>query len=359
MAAGLFGCSKTAPESTARVAAPTATATGNLAAANDPTDTKHGSRRLKGIDVPVYVDGSQRGVLRYGEVPSLKNVASETAPAFILADYLRSIGVAPATVKSIYLFDNTNRVGSIEGSELVSDERRFVFHFVAGTSGNASPAWDTTGLKNGYVVHEIRRVGVYVSGAAPSLHAGYNCVPAADGKCSEEMPGAKGDLAKGTRVYVDGRMVGFVKRRQLADSIILGKNDEGDYDFSLAKLLTTFGADVHDASALLLVSGDDVIGRASAAEWKTYEAAMHFTLGKHQHGKIRVHVPAAMQAQEEGNLDRDALVTSIHFFKHAAPQARELVSISEATDMSAELASSQGEGHGEGGGDEREDSQKR
>jgi hypothetical protein len=48
-----------------------------------------------------------------------------------------------------------------------------------------------------------------------------------------------------------------------------------------------------------------------------------------------------MQAADpKGRADKDALVTSVHLFKGTAPASHELVSISEETELSAQLASS-------------------
>ena len=110
-----IACSKKAPQQGVVSTAPKAEAPAPLAAQQDPNDKKHGSRRMKGIDVPVYVDNQQRAVLRYGELPQLANVRDDDAPAYRLADYLRAIGATPETVKAIYVFDQSNRIASLEG----------------------------------------------------------------------------------------------------------------------------------------------------------------------------------------------------------------------------------------------------
>jgi hypothetical protein len=359
VAVSAVGCSKKAPQPEVRAAAPKAVeAPTPLAAQQDPNDVKHGSRRLAGIDVPVYVDNAQRAVLRYGELPVLPNLRNEYAPSFRLTDYLRGVGVAPESVKAIYVFDNANHIGSLEGKELVSDPDRFTFSFQGGTDGNALTEWDTTGLKNLYSPHEIRRLAIYVSKPAPAMDARHHCVLGTNGDCLEDgVPGAS-DPLKGTRVYVDGRMVGVVKRRQLADSTIVGHTADGDYEFSLARLVAMFGGTLENAKSVQFVSGDDVVGSADAAEWAANGNDVHFTLGKHQHGKVRVLVPADMQAKGEGQAaQKDALVTSVQVFVHAQVPQREVIAISESTDLSAQLASASstgggGEGRGEGAAEE-------
>jgi hypothetical protein len=339
------GCSKkhVEPAST-QVAAP-AKAEAPTAEATPATDAMHGTRKLKGLDLPVYVDGVQMGVLRYGDMPGIANVGTDDAPAFRLAEYLKAIGVAPTRVKSIYVWDNASRIGSVEGAELVKEQDRFVVRFSAGKTGGAEVRWDTTGLKNLFVVHEIRKIAVFVAKDAPTIAKGKQCI-VIDGECSEEMPYATGDAAKGTRFYVDGKLVGAVKRKLVSDAVAMGVTDDGETKLSLAKLAADFGAAADAKSGVTsveLVSGDEVVGRADAATWANVSSDIFFTLGKHQHGKVLVRVPASMQA--DGAVDRDALVTAVHVYKHTTPMSRELVSISDFTNLSAQLAAND-EAHG-------------
>jgi hypothetical protein len=44
-------------------------------------------------------------------------------------------------------------------------------------------------------------------------------------------------------------------------------------------------------------------------------------------------------ADDKGRQDKDALVTSVHLYKSTTPLSHELVAISDATELSAQLAS--------------------
>lgn len=301
----------------------------------DPNDPKHGTRKLMNLDAPVYVDGVQVGVLRYGDLtiqPS--GMLGERTPLYRVYDYVKSLGVKPESMKSIHFHANNDRIASIEGSELVKEKDRFQFKFADETTGCALQRWDTEGLKNEFVGHEFRRVTIYVNKPAPEIHPQRRCHLAADGECMEGIPYAQGDAVKGTRVYVDGKMVGFVKRRQLGESLVLGDTAEGEHKFSVAKLVAGFGVDLGDVKSVELVAGDDVIGRADAIA-----SDLYFTLPKHNHGKVRVHVPASMQAKDVPAADRDALVSSVIVYKRVTPPERELTAISEETDLSVQVAS--------------------
>ncbi len=306
----------------------------------DPKDPKHGSRKLMGLDVGVFVDGVQTSVLRFGDLPTMPSQTLEGgAVRYKLHDYVKAIGLAPESIKSIHIHGNNDRIASVEGSELLKEKNRFQFQFLSGHTGAAVVRWDTDGLKNEHVVHEIRKVTIYVKKASPLVDAKRSCHVGADGECSDAVPYASGDAVKGTRIYVDGKMVGFVKRRQLQDALLMGTSAAGEQKYNVAKLLGQMGVDAAGINAVELVAGDDVIAHAEGEKFNSLSADFFFVLPKHNHGKIRVHVPAALQAQEPGIADKDALISSVQVFKNTKPGHRDLAAISEDTDLSVQLAS--------------------
>jgi hypothetical protein len=354
----LLACSKKTPEPSAVVAV--AKVNPNVAALAegkqidedakngggklDANDPKHGSRKLMGLDVGVFVDGVQTSVLRYGDLPTLPSETLEGgAVRYRLFDYVKAIGIAPESIKSIHIHGNADRIASVEGSELLKEKNRFQFQFLSGRTGAALARWDIDGLKNESVVHEIRKVTIYVKKASPLIDAKRSCHVGPDGECSDKVPYASGDAVKGTRIYVDGKMVGFVKRRQLQDALLMGKTDTGDQKYNVAKLVSTIsqtaGVDATGIKAIELVAGDDVIAHADGDKFASLSSELFFTLPKHNHGKVRVHVPAGLQAQAPGTTDKDALISSVQVFKNTKPANRELTAISEDTDLSVQLAS--------------------
>lgn len=350
----VVGCSKKTPEPTKAVSAPAFANASALAEAQkadeaaknggdgklDPNDPKHGARKMMGLDVGVFVDGVQASVLRYGDLPSSVpgEVLEGGAVRYKLIDYVKAIGVAPESVKSIHLHGNNDRIGSVEGTELRKNPERFKFQFLSGTTGAATANWDTDGLKNEFVVHEIRKVTIYVKKASALIDLARGCHVGADGECSDKVPYATGDVAKGTRVYVDGKMVGFVKRRQLSDALIMADKANGETKYNVAKLVAQMGVDPSGVKAVELVAGDSVIGRVDGEKFNTIASDFYFTLPKHNHGKVRVHIPTALQSKEDNSGDKDALVSSVQIYKSTKPGDRELTAISEDTDLSVQLA---------------------
>jgi hypothetical protein len=341
-ASTLIACSKHSPEP-AKVHANVATTAEANRTPNvpGPAPEGHGTRRIRGIDLPVFVDGQQAAVLRYGDLPPIANVGSEFAPVFRLTDYLAAIGVSPATVRGVFVYDGSNRIASIGAKEFAKEPARFTFRFASGTTGIAETAWDTVGLENSFIVHEIRQMAVFTRSAPPALDKNRQCVLLPSGECNGDVPEQAGAPTKGTRIYVDGKMAGSVKRRNVGDALAMGSTADGQEKYSLAKLIGTFGVDMSGVTAVEMVAGDDVIARADGVLWAHHQGSATFTLAKHQHGKVRVQVPADMQAAEAGSAadERAASVTSVLLYKSTRPGAgRPLVAISDATDLSAQLA---------------------
>jgi hypothetical protein len=307
----------------------------------DPNDPKHGSRKLMGLDVGVFVDGVQTSVLRFGDLPPMAFETTETGTRrYKMYDYVKAIGIAPESIKSIHIHANNDRIASIEGSELLKEKDRFVFQFLSHNTGAPITRWSSTGLKNEFGAHEFRKLTIYVKKPSPVIDLSKSCHVGADGECSDAVPYASGDAVKGTRIYVDGKMVGFVKRRQLAESVVMGDTPEGDRKYNVAKLVASMGVDMKGIKSVELVAGDDVIARADGEKFSTIAPDFYFTLPKHNHGKVRVHVPTAIQAQEpSGSGDKDALISSVQVFKSTKPTDRDLTAISEDTDLSVQLAS--------------------
>jgi hypothetical protein len=327
---GVAACSKRTPEPARAVAAPSK-------ADLPPDDARHGTRKLMGLDTPVFVDGVQAGVLRFGEMPPVAAIEMPGgSKRFRLYDYLKGIGVTPEQIKSVHLHGNNDRIASVEGTELVKEKDRFQFKFLSGETGAPVTRWSTTGLKNEFVVHEIRRVTIYVTKPSPAIHRERQCHIGPDGQCSDAIPYDTNGIAKGTRFYLDGKLIGAVKRKLVGDELIVRKGDDAHY--SLKGLMTQMGVDPATVNVAEIMAGDDVIARAKGEQLASL--APYFLLPKHGHGKVRVHVPAEIQAHEPGASDRDAFVSAVVLYRAASPMnQRDLVAISEDTDLSVKLAS--------------------
>src|SRR5687767_10051382 len=91
-----LACSKKTTRTTPGPVAKVVTITDEPGAKLDPNDPKHGTRKLMNLDAPVYVDGAQVGVLRYGDLAiAPASMLGENTPMFRVYDYVKSLGVAP------------------------------------------------------------------------------------------------------------------------------------------------------------------------------------------------------------------------------------------------------------------------
>ena len=333
MATGAFAASKSrhvAPAAALNARLPVISAAPSTESLSTNESPKvHGSRKQEGNDVPVYVDGKQRATLRYGELP---RELAPFAPAgaddpraarlYRLADYLAAVGVPVASVRAVHVRGNGFRVASVTGDELRAERERFTFDFMQRETGIAKTRWDTTGLANTFRVDEMRALFVFVDKSAPALDARRSCYlePATDGEaptCSEKIPYADEEPAKGTRVYLDGRLVGQVKRRRLGDDVVVGKDESGQTRFGLAALLRSFGVDPRRTKQVELVSGDDTIARGD--DLARHERELEFALGAHRHGRVQMKIPASWQAPQAADPHRATEVTAVLLFESKAP----------------------------------------
>lgn len=305
----------------------------------------HGLRKQKNLDVPVFVDGSEVSVLRFGELPPgiapIAKPASEDpnqrARYYRISDYLKAIGVNVDRVKSVHFADKGMRIASIEGSELRADKDRFVFDFLQTSTGMPMQSWKTTGLKNLLRIDDILGMNVFVEKAPMTIDRLQHCY-VEDGECMPVARFTSGDLMKGTRVYSDGKLLGYVKRRLLADSTLAGKTASGETAFSFDKYLASVGVKSAGAREIRLLAGDDVVASATAAEWAADDAKLSFYLVPHGHGKVRGTIPGDLQKGQAGAADRDVQVTSIQVFNRKEPRAVPVVAIDDVFDPGPNVA---------------------
>ncbi len=305
----------------------------------------HGLRKQKNLDVPVFVDGKEVSVLRFGELPP--GIAPIAKPAaedpnrraryYRVADYLKAIGVNVDRVKAIHFADKGMRIASIEGSELRADKDRFVFDFLQTTTGMPMQSWKTTGLKNMLRIDDILGVNVFVEKTPMQIDKRLRCY-VEDGDCMPVARFTSGDLMKGTRVYSDGKLVGYVKRRLLSDDVLAGTTASGEPTFSFDRYLASLDIDSANAKEIRLLAGDDVIASATAKEWAADSEKLTFYLAPHAHGKVRGTVPADLQIKQEGTKDRDVQVTAVQVFNRKEPRSVPVVAVDDAFDPGPNVA---------------------
>jgi hypothetical protein len=181
-------------------------------------DEQRGRKRGRHRDTPVYLDGKRVGSLRFGELPPTMPVVwhpldgDRYARRFAFVDYLAALGVDLAKVNALHLHGGRGRITVIDGNELRRVGDAVQFQFSKSTGGQ--PRYKHRGpVTTNTSIDKIRAVAVYVADPAPELKGGKLYV---DGKRVKPLEDQDG--AGGTRVYLDGRMVGALKRRAVGDS---------------------------------------------------------------------------------------------------------------------------------------------
>jgi hypothetical protein len=375
-------CTKKAHEPSANVKSPTTVAAApapapsaaehsDSASAKDGT-VDHGSRKSRMVDPPVYVDGKQVAVIRWAEMPAnlptYVREGSESKQFYRLSDYLAGIGVPVDRVKAVHLGGKRRVWGSLTGAELRAHPERFLFHFTKRSGGKAFCDWETTYLENPQRIDYFTTIAVYVDKAEVKLHPTRHCFAIDDQECSDKVPYVDGEMPKGTRIYVDGRMVHAVKRRLAKEELILEGKGTDAPRFSLARYLDAAGIDSKSLKGVEFVAADDrVVGRANRSEWLEASKGLAFTLPRHMHGKVIAHVPemwmaksGEVRAKEEGTAPSEkteldgAIVNAILLYrKTSPPKERFLFEVEEAdTDPAAVQVGGIGSGTGYGVSDE-------
>jgi hypothetical protein len=312
---GVTGCAKhSAPPSTA-------SATPSAAVADEPAadDHVHGAgKKTKFRETAVYLDGKIISVMRRSELPpsvairAVKQVDGLDIPRYFrLYDYVTALGVDAKKIQAIQLYGSHNRIATIAGDELVKFQAELVFDYTQQVTGKPRARWWTKELRHRTYIDTIFAMTIYVDKPAPT-YAPHDGLRWADGTPVDGIPYDTGDVPKGTRVYVDGKMVGYVKRKLLTDSLLAKGSEKDHARFSFAAFLDALGADANHAKAIDFVSNDDLVARVGAGEWKADGDAYVFSTPPHAHGKVKATIPG----------DKQASISSVQLFVHTAPPAR-------------------------------------
>jgi hypothetical protein len=186
-----------------------------------------GRKRGRKHDTPVYVDGKLIAALRFNELPATLPVNwheldhSEQALRFAFTDYFTAMGVPVDKIRALHLYGG-RRVMTISGDEVKRVGKGLHFQFSRGIGGQ--PAYKHAGaVDTNTSIDKISAVAVYVDSDPPEVINSHLKIAS---------QGADQDVLErgGLRVYLDGRMVARLTRKEL----------DGD-DVALTELLAKAG----------------------------------------------------------------------------------------------------------------------
>lgn len=346
---GLLLCAVCAPacaskrsQPVAKAAPPVAVAVVAEAAPGAAPDTE---KRPRLGDAAVYVDGQSRGVLRRLELPeALKShlvvrPGGENATRYYFAEYAKALGIDPLKVRGLHLYGGS-RVSVVDQAEFRRIGDKLAFSFSQDDRGKPRARWPAIKLNVNTAIDMLSAVAFYVDKEPPRLNVEDGTLSMPDGSAVEgKVPYAPSEQGNGTRVYMDGALVGTVKRKKLTDDLIApnaGAKDSDPASFSLVAYASTLGIDAKRVKAMDIISGDDVIARLDSAGARK----VTFRVPSRNRGQANVEVPSA---EPEGKA-RVARVSAVQFFVKSAPPQRTIAPIDEVPDATPSPAKSGGGG---------------
>jgi hypothetical protein len=270
-------------------------------------------------DSSAYLDGVPLGVLRYFELPPrlkpfpypLAN--GRNAERYRVAEYLEAVGVDLAKVEAVHFVGGRNRTAIIRGDELRKTQKVLAFSFTRETAGKARMHWPP-GIDTNTTIDAIVHLLVYVAKAPPSYDSRKKAFFDDKGVRFEGVPYSDpANQIRGTRVYLDGRFAGSVKRKRINDEVLSASYTPAKPLYSLEKYLASVGGEPARGKAFVLVQGDSVTLRLDGAEWSKYLKNIDFALSKGSEGRVVVLAPGTGRAHP---------AHSIHLFSREKIPAR-------------------------------------
>jgi hypothetical protein len=298
-------------------------------------DTADREKRPRFGESVVYVDGKPVGVIRASELPlALKGRTADigggyTTTRYAFVDYVRALGIDAKRIKALHLYGGS-RVVVVDKSEVARIGDRIMFSFVQGDRGKPRVHWPPVKLNVNSTIDMVSNVAVYVEKEPPVLDAKGQLVMPDGTVVVGKVPYAPEEQGNGTRVYVDGTLVGTVKRKKLTPDMLATDGDKAaaktspdtvktDDRYSLLAYASKLRPDVKQAKAVDLVAGDDVIAHLSA----TQLSSVKFDVPQRNRGQAVVDLPGSEALQR-------ARVSAVQIYVNSTPPARPVVSIDEA-----------------------------
>lgn len=351
-AATVFGCAQKKPQRAAQSAGPQSTAPATTVAAAPADDSAPDrEKRPRFGESVVYVDGRPVGVVRVTELPPglkpriVKLAEGYEATHYGFVDYARALGIDAKRIKAMHLYGGSRAV-VVDRAELTRIGDGITFTFVQGDRGKPRIHWPPVKLRTNSTIDMLSNVAFYVEKAPPVLKDGQLVMP--DGTPVEgKVPYAPEEQGNGTRVYVDGMLVGTVKRKKLTDDLLasssqakagVADSNKGEERFSLLAYAVKLRPEAKQAKAIDLVAGDDVIAHLAPEG----AGAVTFNVPARNRGQAVVDLPS----EEPTRAASRARISAVQLYVKLAAPSRPVVQVDEAREAAI------GTGQGGSGSDE-------
>jgi hypothetical protein len=277
-------------------------------------------------EAAVYVDGKPVGVLRRQELPAklpphvIKLGEGYETTRYSLTEYATALGVDVKKLKAAHLYGGS-RVVVVDRAELTRIGAEIMFSFVQGERGKPRIHFPPKKLNVNTTIDMLSGMAFYVDKEPPTLKDGELVMP--DGtSATGKVPYAPEEQGNGTRVYVDGTLVGTVKRKKLTNDIAAPAAKETDpTKFNLVAYAGKLNIDAKNAKSVDLVSGDDVVAHLAPEKAK----GVTFYVPSRNRGQALVDVP-------QGDGTRAARISAVQIFVKTASPSRVVVPLADAAD---------------------------
>ena len=323
------GCGQKRSQPAARTATPAATPppvdTAAIEAAQAAAQAKEKQPRLG--EAAVYIDGKPVGVLRKQELPA--KLPAHVVPVgsgyestlYSLTEYVIALGGDPRKVRAAHLYGGSRMV-VVDQAEFARIGSRIMFSFVGGDRGKPRIDFPPVKLNVNTTIDMLSGIAFYVDKAPPTLVDGELVMP--DGtKVTGKVPYAPEEQGNGTRVYVDGQLVGTVKRKKLTDDVAVAGNAVDPTKFSLVGYAGKLNGDAKGAKSIDLIAGDDLIAHLEPTSAKD----VTFYVPSHNRGQALIDLP-----KNEKSVRPVARISAIQIFVKTTAPKRNVVALEDASE---------------------------
>ncbi|HJZ88515.1 MAG TPA: hypothetical protein VKN99_25255 [Polyangia bacterium] len=274
-------------------AAPAAPRPAPRAPLPDDEDTPDRDSGPRFGEAGVYVDGTPVAVMKYGELPpglpvhQKKLPDGRLVPRFLLAEYFEALGIDLHAIRQTHWYGGRARVAIVDGAEFRRNARRLYFSFTREVAGKPRLHWPGAGFRTNDSIDTVVAIAVYVKRKPPRWNAAEWYLEDESGKQIEGIPYATEELRGGTRIYVDGRLAGTIKRNLLSSATMVPGSDKDGAPprYSLAAFLARFGVDPRAHQTLDLIDGDLVMAHLRPAD---FTGPLEFAPVIDSHGQVRL-----------------------------------------------------------------------
>jgi hypothetical protein len=209
-------------------------------------------------------------------------------PRFLFAEYFRALGIDLKSIAQVHLYGGRERAAIVEGSEFRKFADRLKFSFTRETSGKARFHWPGHGFRSNDSIDLITNVAIYVKKKPPVWNQREYGFEDEDGDEIEGIPYTQTEMRGGTRVYVNDRLAGSIKRNLLSGELAVpGSEAQGELRYSLKKALKTFSVDLRSARTLELIDDDRSVAQLRVDE---ISGEPEFAPVPDSHGQVALHL---------------------------------------------------------------------